>query len=97
MGRVNPHLLRVRVPSLTGRVRERAKLFVRCRRWIRNSLCWYLNDDSNACGSDMITEFNAAENLWYEALETFSSGGKATEWSFQLSEILHENRFAHEL
>jgi len=45
----------------------------------------------------MITEFNAAENLWYEALETFSSGGKATEWSFQLSEILHENRFAHEL
>ena len=65
-----------------GRVRDK-KFFVRA------TGCWL-----NACENDVSKKFNATESLWYKGIATFSRGGETTDWSFQLSVIVQEMRFA---
>jgi len=36
-------------------------------------------------------KFNAAERLWCKGVATISSGGETTDWSFQISAILHNS------
>jgi len=64
--------------------RERVKKF-----FVLVTECWL-----NACESDMSKKLNATEGLWYKSVETFSSEGETTDWSFQLSVILQERRSA---
>jgi len=42
----------------------------------------------------MSKKFNATESLSYKGVVTFSSGGEATDWNFQISVILQEIRSA---
>jgi len=102
VGQVN--LLGLYVFTFSGWVQEPAK--VMCAgagtswTWCKMGWLWdkkffvQVKDWPGACKSDMSKKFNVTESLWYKSLATFFSGGKTTDWSFQLSVsvILQEKR-----